>query len=77
MASSDKGLALLLAAGKPKGSPMAGGSDEEEGEGGDDLLIGVAEDLIKAVKAGDASGVASALRAAHDQCAGGYDEEKE
>lgn len=45
----------------------------EEAPAGD--LSMVAEDLIAAVKAGDAEAVASALRASHEICSEGYPEE--
>lgn len=62
--ASDKGLAILLGAGKP---------GEGDDEMGDDVMLGIAEDLIAAVKDRDAEAVATALRAAHDHCASGDD----
>jgi hypothetical protein len=57
--AGDKGLALLL------------GTQPEDDDDGDEVLLGVAEDLIEAVKTRDAAAVASALRAAHEHCAAG------
>ncbi len=47
----------------------------EPEESGDSMLESIGEDLIAAVKAGDAVGVAAALRAAHEECAAGYGDE--
>lgn len=48
---------------------------EEEEEAGD--LEMVAEDLIAAVKAGDAAGVAAAMKAGHEICQAEYGAEEE
>lgn len=63
MAPTDLAAALGPATKKPPAEPD-----------GDGELDVVAQDLISAVKAGDAAGVASALRAAHEICQAGYEE---
>jgi hypothetical protein len=52
---------------KAMAKDILGGSDDKPEEAaGDEGLDAAAEDLISAVKAGDAAGVKSALRAAFD-----------
>jgi hypothetical protein len=52
------------------GAMLAGGPKAalEEDSGDDGELEVAAEDLIAAIEAGDAAGVASALRSAHEIC---------
>ncbi len=56
---------------KPAAPAMDAMEPDEEDEGGEDdsPLMGAATDLIAAVKAGDAAGVAEALRTAYEACA--------
>jgi hypothetical protein len=72
--SGKPSLAMLLSSGIGKKKPPV----VDEGQDDTGLEI-VAEDLISAVKAGDAASVASALRAAYHSCQSegneGYDEE--
>ena len=60
--------AVLIGKAKPMGAEKG---EEDSGE-----LDMVAEDLIAAVKAADASGVAAALKAAHGICAADYADEE-
>lgn len=55
------------------------GAEEEDAAPDPKLerVLPVAEDLLAAVKSGDASAVAEALIAAHEACAGGYSTEDE
>lgn len=57
---------------KAKGPPMAMPMMEEEAEADPklDRVLPVAEDLIAALKSGDATAVAEALIASHEACAG-------
>jgi hypothetical protein len=62
-------LALLIGDDKPmKGKPE---QDEDDGADYDEALNAAADDLLAAIEAKDAAGVASALRAAHEACAMG------
>jgi hypothetical protein len=74
MAPPDKGGLALILGGKPKPGPEMPGAEPEAEP---DMLSGIASDLIAAVKAGDATGVAEALRAAHEECSAGYTDEAE
>lgn len=69
MSDNKKAIDILLAFG-PKGKKVAKGDDEAaEGEGEDSMGIETAmEDLIAAIKAGDAKAAAAAFRAASDMC---------
>ncbi len=63
--ATPKGLALQIVMGKHKpGEAMSGG----DGEDGGGELVGIAGDLIEAVKTGDAHKVASALQEAWMSC---------
>jgi hypothetical protein len=64
MSASDKALAIII---------KSAGDDDEPQQDVDDVKMGmemVAQDLIDAVKAGDAGRVAEALMMAHDMCGG-------
>lgn len=52
-----------------------GAVPEGEAEGAD-MLEEVAGDLLAAIKSGDKSAVAEALRAAHEECAASYGDEE-
>lgn len=45
-----------------------------EGGVGDDALVSHMRAFLKASKAGDVNGMATAFKAAHEECAGGYGE---
>lgn len=63
-----KGVSILLGFGAPKGKKPEGESSDKED---------VAQELIDAVKANDAQGVASACEAMHALCSSKMDDEEE
>ena len=63
--SDSKGVAALIL-GKPK-------EEAEAGEGADPALLMAAEDCIAAMKAGDAEGFASAMKAFVEMCSTSYE----
>ena len=76
MAGPFAGLLPAKPAAMPMGKEPEGAADPE-GPGDDELaeLMPIADDLIAAVKSGDSSGVAAALKAAYASCGGGGDME--
>jgi hypothetical protein len=54
--------------------PIAAAAPEPDGDESEDSLLVLAQDLIDAVKTGDAKLVAEALRAANTVCMDEYDE---
>lgn len=65
-------LALTPKGGSSKGAPSEGMSDEEKSE-----EVSGAQDIIDAVKAGDAEGLKLALRSFVADCMASYDKEDE
>lgn len=73
MPADGKGmLAILLSKqkGKPSAEPEASEPDSDDAGADSSDLESIGQELIDAVKAGDAKGVAESLRAAHSVCAG-------
>lgn len=71
--ASPMGMSGFGAALKPGAMPAK--PEADAGDDSDALLV-PAQDLIDAVKSGDASQVAEALRAAHTICQDDYDEQE-
>lgn len=67
----------LLAKAKAPAAELEPPDAEEAPDPKLERVLPVAEDLLAAVKSGDANAVAEALIAAHEACAGGYEEGSE
>jgi hypothetical protein len=69
---------LAKAKAPPAEEPLMAPPDEEGDDPKRASVLPVADDLLAAIKSGDAGAVADALIAAHEACAGGeYDTESE
>lgn len=62
-------MSIIMGAGGPKGSSGRGSKEPEEAA---DPKTAAAEDLIAALKAGDADAVVLAFEDLTDACSGGY-----